>query len=338
MLKVAIVGSGIIGRNHAEAIQRHPGLEVAALVDTVPAANEALSAHLGGVPSFTNLADALDGVDIVAVCTPSGTHADVAEEALRAGRHVVIEKPLDVSLPRARLLAGIAAAAAERGLVCSVVSQHRFDPASVAVREAVDAGRLGRLTSAVASVAWWRTQDYYDSAGWRGTHALDGGGALINQAVHTLDLLLWLFGEPVEVAAHAARLAHDRIEVEDVITASIRFASGALAVLHATTAAYPGLSARLQVHGTGGSAIIDDDGLVYLGDAPVIPEPKPADAFVVGHLRQWEDIADAVEKGRPPGIGVADGLAALEAVRAVYLSAALGRPIALADVRAGAHD
>src|SRR5204863_394317 len=161
------------------------------------------------------------GIDLVAICTPSGLHAEDTELALAAGRHVFVEKPLDVSLPRARRLARLAVQAEQRGLVVSVVSQHRFDPASVAVAGALAAGRLGRVTSAVASVAWWRGQDYYDSAAWRGTWALDGGGALMNQGVHTVDLLGWLLGEPVEVFAHTGRLAHDGIEVEDVAVATI---------------------------------------------------------------------------------------------------------------------
>ena len=230
---VAVVGAGIIGRNHAAAIARHPRLRVAAVVD--PDANA--RARLGQAAHFDSLTDALAapdaGIDLVAICTPSGLHAEDTELALAAGRHVFVEKPLDVSLPRARRLARLAVQAEQRGSVVSVVSQHRFDPASVAVAGALAAGRLGRVTSAVASVAWWRGQDYYDSAAWRGTWALDGGGALMNQGVHTVDLLGWLLGEPVEVFAHTGRLAHDGIEVEDVAVATIRFTSGALAVVRA---------------------------------------------------------------------------------------------------------
>jgi predicted dehydrogenase len=258
VLGVAIVGCGIIGRNHADAILRHPRLRVAALVDPVLPASEALAAHVGGEPPARHetLAGALAGtdVDLVAICTPSGLHGGAAEEAMAAGRHVLIEKPLEVSLPAARRLAGLAAEAGKRGQVCSVVSQHRFDPAFAAVARSIVDGQLGRITSAVATVPWWRTQDYYDSAQWRGTWAFDGGGAVMNQGVHTVDLLLWLLGVPVEVFARTARLAHERIEVEDVAVATIRFASGALAVFHATTGAYPGLPVRLQVHGTLGSA------------------------------------------------------------------------------------
>jgi predicted dehydrogenase len=280
---------------------------------------------------------------------------------------------VDVSLRRARRLADLAAEGESRGLVATVISQHRFDPASRAVAAAVAGGRLGRITSAIASVPWWRSQRYYDSARWRGTWELDGGGALMNQGVHMVDLLLWLLGRPREVSAYTARLAHDRIEVEDVAVATLTFASGALAVLHATTAAYPGLGVRLQVHGSRGSAVIHDDQLEYFhaaggdgadgqpagatspadgaagtapanqapGQVPVTAlrgAPKPPDDVVVGHLRQYDDVVEAIDGRRPPAVRVADGLLALAVVEAVYLSATLQRPIGVDDVLGGVFD
>jgi predicted dehydrogenase len=368
---VAVVGAGIIGRNHAAAIGRHPRLRVAAVVDPDESARATLAARLGyGAAEYDTLTDALgaadNGIDLVAICTPSGLHAEAAELALAAGRHVFIEKPLDVSLPRARRLARLAAHAEQRGLVVTVVSQHRFDPASLAVAGALAAGRLGRVTSAVASIAWWRAQDYYDSARWRGTWELDGGGALMNQGVHTVDLLAWLLGRPADVFAYTGRLAHEKIEVEDVAVATIRFASGALGVLHATTAAYPGTAVRLAVHGDRGTAVLHDDQLEYFhaaggqgGDhfgrpdvpaqppnqAPqlVPPEelrgaPKPTDSFVDGHLRQYQDVVEAIDDRRPARVRVDDALTALAVVRAIYVSATLGRPVAVEDVLDGAFD
>ncbi|MGC9665146.1 Gfo/Idh/MocA family protein [Planosporangium sp. 12N6] len=363
-LSVAIVGSGIIAHNHAEAIARHPRLRTTAVVDPVAAASASLADHVadltGGPPPgrYPTLTAALAdrAVDLVVVCGPSGTHAEVAEEALAAGAHVVVEKPPDATLARARRLARLATEAEKRGQVCSVISQHRFDPASVAVARAVADGRLGRLTSAVASVAWWRGQDYYDSAPWRGTWELDGGGAAMNQGIHTVDLLVWLLGQPAEVFGCTGLLCHDRVEVEDVAVATVRFASGALAVLHATTAAYPGLAVRLQVHGSRGSAVIHDDQLEYFhaaGDAPaeranqatrVVPAgeirgvARAADSFVVGHLRQYGDIVDAIERGRPAAVRVDDALLAFAVVKAVYVSATLRRPVAVGDVLDGGFD
>jgi UDP-N-acetyl-2-amino-2-deoxyglucuronate dehydrogenase len=360
-LSVAIVGAGIIGRNHANAIIGDPNLHVAALIDPVATANAELATWVADQtgetpPQYASLSNAIahGDLDLVVICTPSGTHTDLASEALAAGLHVVIEKPLDASLPAARRLAQLAADATDRGLVVSVISQHRFDPASVVVAEAVAAGAFGRITSAVASVAWWRGQDYYDSAGWRGTWAQDGGGATMNQGVHTVDLLIWLLGRPVEVFAFTGTLAHERIEVEDVAVATVRFASGALAVLHATTAAYPGLSVRLAVHGDRGSAIINDDQLEYfhvadgigsgnqaaavVSPAEVAGAPKPADAFVAGYRRQYADIVDAIASGRPPLVDVDSALLALVVVKSLYLSASLHAPIALDAVLAGEYD
>jgi len=257
-------------------------LRLGALVDPDVERAEALAdtveERTGARPAvYASIADALAGperLDLVVLGTPSGVHVDQAIEALGGGAHVLIEKPLDVDVRRGRRLADAARVAAERGQVCSIISQHRFDPSSQVVRRAIEAGEFGRLTSAVASVAWWRSQAYYDSGEWRGTWALDGGGALMNQGVHTLDLLLWFLGRPVRVSAEFGLLAHENVEVEDTVVATLAFESGALAVLHATTAAYPGLTVRIQVHGTQGSATIDSDRLEYFhaADGGVAPD------------------------------------------------------------------
>jgi UDP-N-acetyl-2-amino-2-deoxyglucuronate dehydrogenase len=357
-LRLAVVGCGVIGRLHAEVAAHSPDLEVAALVDPHAPSAERVSALLTGLgrpaPAvFGDLAAALaaGGIDVVVVCTLSGTHAALALEALEAGVHVVVEKPLDVAVEPARRLREAAAARPDQ--VVAVISQHRHDSASLAVRRAIDAGRFGRPTSAVANVDWFRTQEYYDSAEWRGTWALDGGGALMNQGVHTLDLLLWFMGEPVEVVARTARLGHERIEVEDVAVAILSFASGALATLHATTTAYPDLGVRLQIHGTAGSAVIAADELAFFHardaedaewrdrQAPrEIEEADAAEPQPEGdpHTRQWADVVAAIRGRRAPSVTLDDGLLALATVRAVYLSATLGRPVRVADVVAGAYD
>jgi UDP-N-acetyl-2-amino-2-deoxyglucuronate dehydrogenase len=368
-IAVAIVGCGIIGLNHAQAIARHPHLTITALVDAVPAAASALAdqvvSELGveRPAEFETLPAAIAAtpIDLVVICTPSGLHVQLAEEALAAGKHVVIEKPLDVSMPRARRILELSREAAAQGLVVSVISQHRFDPSSVVVAKAAHDGTFGRLTSGIASVAWWRSQDYYDSGQWRGTWELDGGGAVMNQGVHTVDLLVWFFGRPVEIVAQTALLAHERVEVEDIAVATVRFESGALGVIHATTAAYPGLSVRLNVHGDRGSAVIDDDQLEYFGAAdPQAFDPSGAsvvnraaevvpasevrggdrgpDQFIVGHLRQYDDVVSAIEEGREPKVTVEDAFVSLAVVRAVYLSATLGRPVGFDEVLSGSLD
>jgi UDP-N-acetyl-2-amino-2-deoxyglucuronate dehydrogenase len=364
-LRFAVVGCGVIGKLHAEVLEASPDTAVSVLVDVDAAAAEKVAQLLGrAVPVTTSLDEALarDDVDAVAICVPSGAHAQIAVAALEAGRHVVVEKPVDVTVAAAAPIAA-AAAAAPAGTVATVISQHRFDPASVVVREAVAAGRFGRITSAVATVSWYRSQSYYDSGAWRGTWELDGGGALMNQGVHTVDLLLWFLGTPVDVMAHTGLLAHERVEVEDTVAAVVRFESGALATLHATTAAYPGLSVRLQVMGDAGSAVIDDDRLRYFhsrelasaeaaGDAGVsdargdrsdqtalvLADDEDTDStrgpMFSGHARQYRDIVEAIRTGRRPGVTLDDALLALATVQAVYESARTGAPVRVADVLA----
>jgi predicted dehydrogenase len=371
-LTAVIVGCGVIADNHVRALAARGDVSIVALVDTVAPAAERVATLVEevGMPRpalFADLGEALaeHPVDIVVVLTPSGLHVRLAETALNAGSNVVIEKPLDVSVPRARRIRELADEAAKRGLVATVISQHRFDPASAVVARAAHSGELGVLTSAVASVAWWRTQEYYDSGQWRGTWELDGGGAVMNQGVHTVDLLVWFMGRPVAVYAHTARLAHERIEVEDTAVATVRFDNGAIAVLHATTAAFPGLSVRVQVHGSNGSAVIENDQLAYFASggtadaagnadptrsagenraselvepSQLYGSPRGADAFVVGHRRQYDDIVDAIRTHREPGVTVTDALLSLAVVRALYLSATLGREVLVDDVLDGAYD
>ncbi len=344
-MRFAIVGCGVIGPLHARTIAALGGrAELVATVDVREDRATALAGEYGGKP-YTSLTEALarPEVDTVAVCVPSGRHVDIALQALAAGKHVVVEKPVDVSDEAAARLAR-----AERDApgTVTVISQHRFDPASRVVHEAVANGRFGTVTSGLASIALWRSQRYYDSGDWRGTWALDGGGALMNQGVHQIDLLVWLLGRPVQVHAVTGLLAHERVEVEDTGVATIRFESGALAVVHGTTAAYPGMANRVQVHGSRGSAVIDDDVLAFFhaagdtGDAPdygagtssdqsetVLPDRgahDPATGQVDAHRRQYEDFLDAVATGRPPLVTVGQARRTLSVVNAVYASARTG--------------
>lgn len=369
--RALIIGCGIIGKHHAQVITQHPAFAVTALVDPDPATADDVAdtvvADGGQRPtSYPSIRAALDSgeVDLAVVCTPSGYHIDHAEQVLAADVGVVIEKPLDVSVARGRQFARAAAEAAERGLLVSVISQHRFDPGNMQVHRTLDAGGFGRLTSAVATMAWYRSQQYYDSGSWRGTWALDGGGAIMNQGVHTVDLLRWFCGRPVEIFAHAARLAHEGIEVEDTATATVSFESGALAVIHGTTAAYPGLTARVQVHGVLGSAIVDNDESTYFhaGDGQIADNLREAktvanqidhapsgasaftssrnepDAFLAGHLRQYDDLAAALSDNRPPLVTVDEALLSLALVRSLYVSATLGGPVRFDDVLDGHYD
>ena len=353
----------MIGTIHARSISALGAAARLTLVaDEIPErAAKLAQAHGAGHTSSVADTFARADIEVVVICTPSGTHAELAVAALKAGKHVIVEKPIEVTpAAAAAIMQSEAEAAARAPLappVVTVISQHRFDPASQVVHRAVREGRFGRITSGLASIAWWRSQDYYDSGTWRGTWALDGGGALMNQGIHTIDLLVWLLGDPVEVYAHTARLAHERIEVEDTAVATITFAGGALGTVHATTAAYPGLTARLQVHGDRGSAIIDGDRLTYFHTAnvdgaaadygadgganqvaAVLPEPSapgpsagsdPA-ALSDAHVAQYRDFLDAIEAGRPPLVTTAEASRTLAVIHGIYDSARTGRPVTIA--------
>jgi UDP-N-acetyl-2-amino-2-deoxyglucuronate dehydrogenase len=349
-LRFGILGCGVIGPHHARAIAGLESAEVVAVADVVPELAEKLAGEYG-CSWHTSLEDMLSEADVgaVCVCTPSGMHADDAIVALQAGKDVVIEKPVDVTLKAADRLLEVQR---KTGRKVAVVSQHRFDAATRAVHEAASNGAFGRLTSGSAEVRWWRSQEYYDSGGWRGTWALDGGGVLINQAIHSIDLLQWLMGPVVEVTAYTDLLAHERIEVEDTAVAILKFAGGALGTIVATTAAYPGLTARIAVHGDRGSAVIDDDELRYFhvagegeegeaygggenqaeqvmernGASGSGPGADPS-SLSMAHRDQIEDFVQAVREGREPSINVEEGRKPLAIISAIYESARTGGPV-----------
>lgn len=370
-LRVGVVGAGAIGRIHGLVCCESDDLVVAAIVDRSPESAQSLSAELvaHGSPRpriHTSLTEALaeGGLDLIAICTPSGLHVDLALEAVRAGCHVIVEKPLDVRLDRARRLLAALDDLGDAQPVVSVISQHRFDPSSQITKGLVRDGAFGRMTSGLASVSWWRSQGYYDSAEWRGTWSMDGGGALMNQGIHTIDLLVWLMGEPVTVQATTALTGHRDIEVEDVAVATLAFEDGSIGVIHATTAAYPGLGTRLQLMGDAGSAVIEDDVLTYVhtrtaADVEAGPmgfdgesnqlsshtartndadEHVDATASAQGHARQYANVIAAIRGEQALGMSVRDAVRSLAAVHATYVSSTLGKAVRFEDVLSGAYD
>jgi UDP-N-acetyl-2-amino-2-deoxyglucuronate dehydrogenase len=342
---VALVGAGVIGRHHGLVIsQLADRVELVAVADVQPERAAALTAERGGRP-YRSLTDALaaEDIDVVVVCTPTGRHGEIAVEALNAGKHVIVEKPAEITVERTD---EIIKAQQQAGTLVTVISQHRFDPATETTVAAIARGELGRLTSGIASIDWWRGQSYYDSGDWRGTWELDGGGALMNQGVHTVDLLVATLGRPVEVFAYAGTLAHERIEVEDVAVGVVRFESGALGVLHATTAAYPGLSARLQVHGDRGSVVIDNDQLAFIHVTPAgeSPEEKlmgksstrevPTAGSDPGrlsdaHRLQYLNFLGALDGTDTVRVTLETNRQSIGVITGAYESARTGRPVAL---------
>ena len=271
----------------------------------------------GGCPIFDDL-DALlaqPGLDVVCVCTPSGAHLEPAVQAARAGKHVVVEKPLEITLPRCDAIIEACDAAGVR--LCTIFPSRFTRPTSGSRRRSTS-GRFGRLTLGDTYVKWWRTQQYYDSGGWRGTWQLDGGGALMNQAIHNVDLLYWLMGDVVSVTALTATLAHERIEVEDTAVAALRFQNGALGVIEAATSAYPGLLKRTEIHGDRGSARVEQDDITLWEFQEKVPSDNEVYAAMagqtgfkagasdprgithIGHRDQLVDFLQAIDTGREP--------------------------------------
>jgi predicted dehydrogenase len=283
-------------------------------------------------------------VDAVTIATPSGAHMEAAVAAAKAGKHVIVEKPLEITL---RKCDRIVAACDKAGVKLGVIFPSRFHDSAKLLKQAVEGGRFGRLTLGDAYVKWYRTQQYYDSGAWRGTWALDGGGALMNQAIHTVDLLAWLMGPVVEVQANAATLAHQRIEVEDVAVATLRFANGALGVVEATTAAFPGYLKRIEIHGSHGSAVLEEEDVKHWdfaqktrSDAAVMRQmairkssgggaADPAAIGHHGHAMLLQDFVDAVRKDRPPAVDGREGRRSVEIILAIYKSAHTGKKVTL---------
>ena len=255
-----IIGCGMISSFHAKAIASVRGAKLVACYDALPAAAERLAKQTGCRP-YSDLGQMLEdpAIEVVTIATPSGAHLEPAVAAAEAGKHVIVEKPLEITLKRCD---AILAAARKSKVQVATIFPSRFHASSVEIKRAIEAERFGRITLGDAYVKWYRPQKYYDSGAWRGTWQLDGGGALMNQAVHSVDLLTWLLGPVAEVTARWGLLAHERIAVEDTVVATLRFASGALGVLEATTAAYPGYLKRIEVHGSEGSAVMEEEDIV----------------------------------------------------------------------------
>ncbi len=337
-VRYGIIGTGMIARVHAEAIRQARGAELVAVHDADPA-RAAAFAHAHGVAWESDLDAFLarKDLDAVTVATPSGARADVAVPAALAGKHLLCEKPLEVTLER---VDRIIAAAEEAGVILACVFQARTVGAVKRLRQAIDEGRLGRLVAASVQVPWFRTQEYYDSSPWRGTWALDGGGALMNQSIHIVDLLLHFMGDPASVVAYTDTLAHTDIEVEDTAAAAIRFRNGALGTIMATTGAAPGFPRRIEVCGTRGSAVLLDERIErwclldteshYMAAAADMSEPHgalsgasdPAAISADGHREQIEDLTRAILEGGRPMVSGREARRAVELILGIYRAAA----------------
>lgn len=328
---IGILGCGNVATIHAEAIKHVPGLKLVAVCSRSPGSARKLGERCQA-PWHTDIEEFLadPSLQAVDICTPSGTHSALGCATARRGKHVLVEKPIDVSIAAADALIQ----ACERAGVCLGVSlQSRFLDAPRILKAAVDAGRLGTPVAASAYIKWYRTPGYYRSAPWRGTLSLDGGGALINQAIHTVDLLRWMMGPVEALTAFSARRVHGQIEGEDTLVAALRFRSGALGVIEAGTSIYPGFKRRLEISGSDGTAILDGDNITTWAMRDGSPNPAPpsrevadgsADPMAIdfeGHRRVLEDFAAAISERRKPLVDGHEGRQSLKLVLSAYESA-----------------
>ncbi|MEW6358466.1 MAG: Gfo/Idh/MocA family oxidoreductase [Planctomycetota bacterium] len=340
-----VVGAGMIAGFHAAAIRDLKNARLVAFADVVEAAAKARGQEFGvDYYSDFNKMFERDDIDVVSIGTPSGIHLEPAVAAARAGKHVIVEKPLEVTPERCDK---IIAACRKAKVKCASIFPSRFKECNIFIKQAVEEGRFGRITVGDTYVKWWRSQQYYDSGGWRGTWKYDGGGALMNQSIHNVDLLQWFMGPVESIMAYTDCLAHKRIEVEDTAVAILRFKSGALGVIEGTTSIYPGLLKRIEIHGDKGTAIAEEEDIIKWEFEKALPVDKkiakmyakrvtkggavsdPKAISHIGHMKQFADFLDAIEKDREPFVNGPEGRKSVEIICAIYKAAQTGKEVRL---------
>jgi len=334
---VGIVGAGNISETHAKAAIATPGLQIAAITGKHLARVEDLVQRFGGVP-YTDFQEFLahQPMDLVIIGSPSGLHAEQGIAAAVRGLHVLVEKPIDISLDRAD---GLISACEKARVKLGVIFQDRTKPAIKKLKHFIASGQMGKTSLVTAAVKWYRPPEYYSGSHWRGTWALDGSGALMNQGIHTVDLLLWLIGDVARVYGSAVTARHE-IEAEDTVVATLEFASGAVGTLEATTAAFPGYDRRVEITGSLGTVILHGDKVTaadliepasdfkdpeHIDENPSAHSPVVSD--VRGHSAVIEDFIRAIDTGSSPLCDGLEGRRSLALVRAIYESSRTGQPV-----------
>lgn len=328
---IGLIGGGNISETHARAARAIPGVEIAAVYGTDAEKVRKLCGEHGGTP-YTDFAAFLAHrpMDVVIIGSPSGLHASQGIVAAKQGLHVLTEKPIDIGTSRVDELIE---AAKQSRVKLGVIFQDRMKPHIRQLKDWIDHGLLGKPLLVDARVKWYRPPEYYANSRWRGTLALDGGGALMNQGIHTIDLLLWLLGDVSRVQACVATQLHT-IESEDTATALLKFASGAIGVFHATTAAYPGYPRRVEISGTEGTVVLEHDRIVTVDLRNAPPEgakfaerdenqsgSSPVVSDFRGHQAVIEDFLCAIQKDTTPACDGREGRRSLALVEAIYRAA-----------------
>lgn len=344
-LRFGIAGPGAVAHLHGKAIKEAYGAELTAVYGRDKEKTRSF-ASLYDIKAYNDLDDFLasSDIDAITIATPSGAHEEIAAKAARRSKHVLCEKPLEVTSEKS---AAIIDVCADASVCLGVFFQARFDEATRLAKEAISAGRLGRILFASCQMRWYRDQAYYDSAPWRGTWALDGGGSLMNQGIHTIDLLIHLVGEPAAVAAFQGPITHQRIEVEDNLCASVRFQNGAIGTIEASTSCAPGFPRKVEISGERGTVCIEDNRIVRWEFDEMNPEDNDiiekfsvspssvggaADPLAIdtrGHSLVIEDFVRSVSKKGKPCIDGVEGKKAVDFVSAVYDSIRTGKMVSM---------
>jgi len=341
-MRVGLIGGGNISETHARAAKAIPGVEIAAIFGTNQEKVRRLAKEYDGTP-YSGFEEFLAHrpMDFVAIGSPSGLHAEQGIAAARRGLHVLTEKPLDISV---RAADALITAAADAKVKLGVFFQDRFKADLIRVKDWVDAGVLGKPILADARVKWFRPPEYYGNSRWQGTLNLDGGGAVINQAIHTIDLLLWMFGDVARVQAQKKKALHE-IEAEDTLTALLEFKNGAIGVLQAATSVYPGYPRRVELTGDQGTVIIEHDRLVAAdlrkppadaegrGDDKNLSASSATVSDTRGHQAAIEDFIQAIEENTTPRCSGVEGRRSLALVEAIYAACESGGKVELSERR-----
>jgi len=341
MFRIGILGGGGISETHARAAQEVDGLELVAFGGRNRESLRRLSATFGGA-SYTDLNSFFNHqpMDGVIIGSPSALHAQQGITAAEHGLHVLVEKPIDVTVARADALIDACARAHVKLGVCY---QDRFAPDANRLKDFIESDGLGKILLVTSHVKWYRPPEYYSGSGWRGKPELDGGGALMNQGVHTIDLLLWLLGDVKSVYVLSRTLLHD-IESEDTLVATLEFANGAIGTLEATTSAFPGYERRIEITGSEGTIIFKHDRIVAADLRKDFPgglstqqhdtnhsASSPIVSDVTGHKRIIEDFLQAIKTDGSPRCDGNEGRRSVELVQAIYKSSELNAPVNLED-------
>lgn len=339
VLGFGIIGCGMISEWHANAVLSVQGARLVGVTDVNKSARESFADRFGA-EAFESADDLLanNGVDIVCICTPSGLHAPLAVKAANAGKHIIVEKPMAINIKDAD---EIIEACEVNKVKLTVISQLRFTDAMKQLKAAVDGNLLGKLVSGDIYMKFHRSQEYYDKGAWRGTWKMDGGGALMNQGIHGVDLLQYIMGTVKSVFAYSSTLAR-KIETEDTASAVMEFKNGALGIIQAATSVYPGFPRRMEICGDKGSIVLEEDSIVSwaiegreppdcitLGRTSNGASSNPAAFGFEGHIKQISDMADAVRNGKKPLVDQYEGRKTIEIISAIYESSRTGKRIDL---------